>query len=70
MAYRKFPRELRQRITDYYEHRYQGKMFDEENIMTELSECLREVIIRHLHFASLRSPRKWVSPAAARSNWF
>ncbi|XP_064647590.1 potassium/sodium hyperpolarization-activated cyclic nucleotide-gated channel 3-like [Lineus longissimus] len=45
MAYRKFPRELRQRITDYYEHRYQGKMFDEENIMGELSECLREQII-------------------------
>jgi hypothetical protein len=43
MAYRKFPRDLRQRITDYYEHRYQGKMFDEENIMGELSECLREV---------------------------
>ena len=24
MVYRKLPRQLRQRITDYYEHRYQG----------------------------------------------
>ncbi|XP_074650570.1 potassium/sodium hyperpolarization-activated cyclic nucleotide-gated channel 3-like [Tubulanus polymorphus] len=47
MGYRKFPRELRQRITDYYEHRYQGKMFDEEAIMSELSECLREQIINY-----------------------
>lgn len=43
MAYRKLPRALRQRIADYYEHRYQGKMFDEAQILQELSECLREV---------------------------
>ncbi len=43
MVYRKLPRNLRQRISDYYEHRYQGKMFDEVNILGELNECLREV---------------------------
>jgi len=43
MIYRKLPRNLRQRITDYYEHRYQGKMFDEASILGELNECLREV---------------------------
>lgn len=43
MINRKLPRNLRQRITDYYEHRYQGKMFDEENILSEFSECLKEV---------------------------
>ena len=43
MLYRKLPRNLRQRITDYYEHRYQGKMFDEASILGELNECLREV---------------------------
>jgi hyperpolarization activated cyclic nucleotide-gated potassium channel 2 len=43
MMYRKLPRNLRQRITDYYEHRHQGKMFDEESILGELNECLREV---------------------------
>uniref|UniRef100_A0A1I8GLZ6 Cyclic nucleotide-binding domain-containing protein n=1 Tax=Macrostomum lignano TaxID=282301 RepID=A0A1I8GLZ6_9PLAT len=42
MAYRKLPRALRQRIANYYEHRYQGKMFDENDILGELSECLRE----------------------------
>lgn len=43
MAYRKLPREMRQRITEYFEHRYQGKFFDEELILGELSEKLREV---------------------------
>lgn len=43
MAYRKLPRNLRQRITCYYEHRYQGKMFDEDSILEELNECLKEV---------------------------
>ena len=56
MVYRKLPRNLRGRISDYYEHRYQGKMFDEKNILGELNECLREVGFRlllpevlHLH---------------------
>jgi hypothetical protein len=43
MAYRKLPRDLRLRITDYFEHRYQGKFFDEDLILDELSEKLREV---------------------------
>ena len=45
MAYRKLPRGLRQRIANYYEHRYQGKMFNELDILNELSECLREVLL-------------------------
>ncbi|OWF56739.1 potassium/sodium hyperpolarization-activated cyclic nucleotide-gated channel 3-like isoform X3 [Mizuhopecten yessoensis] len=47
MIYRKLPRRLRQKISEYYEHRYQGKMFDEENILMELNECLRQDIINH-----------------------
>ena len=43
MAYRKLPREMRQRITEYFEHRYQGKFFDEDQILGELSEKLKEV---------------------------
>jgi len=43
MIYRKLPRSLRQKIAEYYEHRYQGKMFDEERILGELNECLRQV---------------------------
>lgn len=43
MIYRKLPRKLRQKISEYYEHRYQGKMFDEDNILDELNECLRQV---------------------------
>ncbi|CAH2013153.1 unnamed protein product [Acanthoscelides obtectus] len=47
MAYRKLPREMRQRITEYFEHRYQGKFFDEECILGELSEKLREDVINY-----------------------
>ncbi|KAA0196537.1 Hyperpolarizaion-activated cyclic nucleotide-gated cation channel [Fasciolopsis buskii] len=47
MAYKKYPRSLRQRITGYYEHRYKGKMFNEKEILGELSECLREQIINY-----------------------
>ena len=54
MAYRKLPREMRQRITEYFEHRYQGKFFDEELILGELSEKLREVRATMIH----RSPRR------------
>lgn len=43
MAYRKLPRDLRARICDYFEHRYQGKFFNEDAILDELSEKLREV---------------------------
>lgn len=43
MAYKKYPRALRRRIAGYYEHRYKGKMFNEKEILGELSECLREV---------------------------
>ncbi|XP_076322830.1 potassium/sodium hyperpolarization-activated cyclic nucleotide-gated channel 2-like isoform X2 [Tachypleus tridentatus] len=47
MAYRKLPRDLRQRITDYFEHRYQGKYYDEDAILGELSERLREDVINY-----------------------
>ena len=43
MVYRKLPREMRARITEYFEHRYQGKFFNEDQILGELSEKLKEV---------------------------
>uniref|UniRef100_A0A3P8UX20 Cyclic nucleotide-binding domain-containing protein n=1 Tax=Cynoglossus semilaevis TaxID=244447 RepID=A0A3P8UX20_CYNSE len=36
---------LKKTIHEYYEHRFQGKMFDEENILGELSEPLKEEIV-------------------------
>uniref|UniRef100_A0A8C8A987 Hyperpolarization activated cyclic nucleotide gated potassium and sodium channel 2 n=1 Tax=Oryzias sinensis TaxID=183150 RepID=A0A8C8A987_9TELE len=45
MSFHKLPADFRQKIHDYYEHRYQGKMFDEESILEELNEPLREEII-------------------------
>jgi len=43
MIFRKIPHNLRQSISEYYEHRFQGKMFDEEYILSELNSCLRQV---------------------------
>ncbi|XP_023187178.1 potassium/sodium hyperpolarization-activated cyclic nucleotide-gated channel 2-like [Xiphophorus maculatus] len=45
MSFHKLPADLRQKIHEYYEHRFQGKMFDEENILGELSEPLKEEIV-------------------------
>ncbi|KAF1674560.1 Potassium/sodium hyperpolarization-activated cyclic nucleotide-gated channel 1, partial [Pygoscelis papua] len=45
MSFHKLPAEMRQKIHDYYEHRYQGKIFDEENILNELNDPLREEIV-------------------------
>ena len=36
---------MRARITEYFEHRYQGKFFNEDQILGELSEKLKEVSI-------------------------
>ncbi|CAF0880985.1 unnamed protein product [Adineta steineri] len=47
MAWRKLPREMRNKISDYYEHRYQGKIFHEDTILTELSERLRLDVINY-----------------------
>lgn len=43
MIWRKFPREMRKKIAEYYEHRYLGKMFDEDEILSEVSDQLRLV---------------------------
>ncbi|XP_076844942.1 potassium/sodium hyperpolarization-activated cyclic nucleotide-gated channel 1 [Brachyhypopomus gauderio] len=45
MSFHKLPAEMRQKIHDYYEHRYQGKIFDEENILNELNDPLKEEIV-------------------------
>jgi CRP-like cAMP-binding protein len=47
MLFRKLPMELRRRISDYYENRYQGKMFNEKQILKELNPILREELINH-----------------------
>ena len=43
MSFHKLPADMRQKIHDYYEHRYQGKIFDEDNILSELNDPLKEV---------------------------
>ena len=47
MQYRRFSKRLRWKITDYYENRYQGKMFDEKHVLEELNPLLRRTIVNH-----------------------
>ncbi|XP_018428058.1 PREDICTED: potassium/sodium hyperpolarization-activated cyclic nucleotide-gated channel 1-like [Nanorana parkeri] len=47
MSFHKLPSDMRQKIHDYYEHRYQGKIFDEDNILSELNDPLREEIVNY-----------------------
>ena len=49
MRYRKLPQEIRQKVFDYYEHRYQRKYFDEDSILSNLSPGLKEARTQHLH---------------------
>ncbi|XP_072518116.1 potassium/sodium hyperpolarization-activated cyclic nucleotide-gated channel 1 isoform X2 [Salminus brasiliensis] len=44
MSFHKLPADMRQKIHDYYEHRYQGKIFDEDNILNELNDPLKEIV--------------------------
>lgn len=48
MSYRRLPLDMRKRITDYFEHRYQGKFFNEKWILDEMSDKLREVSVMAL----------------------
>lgn len=45
MRYRKLPQDVRQQVTEYYEHRYRRKFFNEEAILSALSQGLKEVLI-------------------------
>lgn len=56
MSFHKLPADFRQKIHDYYEHRYQGKMFDEDSILGELNEPLREVKVACWEGGSVRAP--------------
>nr|XP_015208558.1 PREDICTED: potassium/sodium hyperpolarization-activated cyclic nucleotide-gated channel 1-like [Lepisosteus oculatus] len=47
MRHHHLPSKLRNRIMDYLENRYQGKWFDEETILKELSEPLRQEIVSY-----------------------
>ncbi|XP_020610666.1 potassium/sodium hyperpolarization-activated cyclic nucleotide-gated channel 2-like [Orbicella faveolata] len=47
MSHRKLPVNLRDKITKYYEHRFQGKLFDEEKILGEVSRPLRKAIVNY-----------------------
>ena len=41
--YKKLPQSLQKRLRDYFENRFKGQYFDEDRIISQLSEVLREV---------------------------
>ncbi|XP_072038244.1 potassium/sodium hyperpolarization-activated cyclic nucleotide-gated channel 3-like [Amphiura filiformis] len=47
LSYHKLPREMRLKITDYYEYRYHGKMFDESQIFNEVSQSILEDVANY-----------------------
>lgn len=48
MRYRDLPQNVRERITDYYEHKYsQKRLFNELEILSEVSKPLRDDIVNH-----------------------
>jgi len=47
ITYRGLPDNVKERLSNYYEHRYQGRMFDEEQILCEISKPLKEEIVSH-----------------------
>ncbi|XP_003742439.1 potassium/sodium hyperpolarization-activated cyclic nucleotide-gated channel 1 [Galendromus occidentalis] len=55
LSYREVPEALRQKIRDYFERRFRGKVFDEDHILNSLSEPLRELVTRHNCQTALRS---------------
>ncbi|XP_003745924.1 potassium/sodium hyperpolarization-activated cyclic nucleotide-gated channel 4-like [Galendromus occidentalis] len=45
--YKKLPLSLQKRLRDYFENRFKGQFFDEDRIISQLSEVLREDVLRH-----------------------
>ncbi|XP_075259017.1 potassium/sodium hyperpolarization-activated cyclic nucleotide-gated channel 3-like isoform X2 [Convolutriloba macropyga] len=47
MTHRKLPPDLQVRVHQYYEYKYKGKMFNEQDILDELNDCLREEVLNY-----------------------
>ena len=54
----KVPKELSQRVTNYYEKRYAGKMFDETKVLKILNPKLRMEIIRYSRIKNIEKKFK------------
>ena len=55
MQFCKLPGELRGRVREYYDVKFQGKMFDEKKILEELNPILRERVINYNCQSQLKS---------------
>ncbi|OQR74347.1 potassium/sodium hyperpolarization-activated cyclic nucleotide-gated channel 2-like [Tropilaelaps mercedesae] len=54
MSFRRFPRELRNRVRDFFERKYRGHVFNEDDILESMSEPLRELVMLHNCQATIR----------------
>lgn len=71
MSFHKLPADMRQKIHDYYEHRYQGKIFDEDNILSELNDPLKEVrqLLLKINVSISEAPRRGSINKSPVSMW-
>ena len=62
MRYRDLPQNVRERITDYYEHKYsQKRLFNELEILSEVSKPLRDVS-KFYHSRKTHNSKLFISP--------
>ena len=47
MKYRDIPFDLQERVYLYYEYRFQGKVFDESHILSELNPVLQKTVLHY-----------------------
>ena len=46
MSYRQLPDKIKKRVANYYEHKYhQGRFFNEDRVLSEVSGPLRDVSV-------------------------
>ena len=55
MDFRRFSADLKSRVRDYFQDRYQGRVFNEDKILNTLSDPLRELVMLHNCADTVRS---------------
>lgn len=47
MHFRHIPKDLQERVYEYYEYRFQGRVFNEDQILEELNPVLRRTVLQY-----------------------
>ena len=62
MRYHKIPRKLKEKVRNYFYHRYQGRLFNEKTLLKELSHVLEEVCTEKYDQKGANFPNRWRLP--------